>query len=129
MRVLFALTLAVALSGCNMLYKQPVQQGNLLEDDQVDALKPGMTKRQVSLVLGSPALSSPFREDRWDYVSSYKDGDGKVDLKRLTVIFENDVLVRIEGDYEPGKGVKAEGAMPESPKTEPEDKDKDKAKG
>ena len=97
MRVLFALTLAVALSGCNMLYKQPVQQGNLLEDDQVDALKPGMTKRQVSLVLGSPALSSPFREDRWDYVSSYKDGDGKVDLKRLTVIFENDVLVRIEG--------------------------------
>lgn len=125
MRVLLALTVAVALSGCGMLYKQSVQQGNLLENDQVDALKPGMTKRQVSLVLGTPALSSPFRDDRWDYVSSYKDGNGVVDLKRLTVFFENDVLVRIEGDYEPGKGVKADGAMPESPKSEA----KDEAKG
>jgi len=108
-----------------MLYKQAVQQGNLLEDDQVDALKPGMTKRQVSLVLGSPAIASPFHENRWDYVSSYKDSDGKVDQKRLTVIFEDNVLVRIEGDYEPGKGVKADGTEPEAPKTE----DADEAKG
>lgn len=124
MRVLFALTLAVALSGCGMLYRQSVQQGNLLEDDQVDALKPGMTKRQVSLVLGTAAIMSPFHENRWDYVSSYKDAEGTVDLKRLTVIFENDVLVRIEGDYEPGKGVKAEGTEPESPKLEDDDKAK-----
>lgn len=120
MRVLFALFLALALavSGCGLLYRQTVQQGNLLEDDQVDALKPGMTKRQVSLVLGTPALTSPFHDDRWDYVSSYKDSEGKIDRKRLTVIFEDNVLVRIEGDYEPGKGVKAEGTEPESPKTD-----------
>lgn len=120
MRVILALTFAVALSGCGLVYKQAVQQGNLLEEDQVDALKPGMTKRQVSLVLGTPALSSPFHDNRWDYVSSYKDADGKVDRKRLTVFFEDNVLVRIEGDYEPGKGVKADGTEPESPKTEAE---------
>ena len=124
MRVLFALILAVALSGCGMLYRQSVQQGNLLEDDQVDALKPGMTKRQVSLVLGTPAIDSPFHQNRWDYVSSYKDAQGTVDLKRLTVIFEDDVLVRIEGDYEPGKGVKADGTGAESPQLEDEDKAK-----
>lgn len=121
MRVLFALCLAVTLSGCGLLYKQTVQQGNLLEDDQVDALKPGMTKRQVVLVLGTAAVQSPFHDDRWDYVSSYKDEDGKVDLKRLTVYFEDNVLTRIEGDYEPGKGVKAKGTEPESPKPKSED--------
>lgn len=115
MRAILALPLALALSGCGLLYKQSVQQGNLLETDQVDALKPGMTKRQVMLVLGTPALQSPFHDDRWDYVSSYKDGEGEIDLKRLTVVFEDNVLVRIEGDYEPGKGVRAKGTDPESP--------------
>lgn len=121
MRVLFALTLAVALSGCGLLYKQSVQQGNLLEIDQVDALKPGMTKRQVMLVLGTPAVQSPFHDNRWEYVSSYKDADGVIDLKRLTVVFEDNVLVRIEGDYEPGKGVHAKGTEPESPRAAGED--------
>jgi len=121
MRVILALTLAVSLSGCGLLYKQSVQQGNLLETEQVDALKPGMTKRQVSLVLGTAAVQSPFHANRWDYVSSFKDADGNVDLKRLTVIFEDNVLVRIEGDYEPGKGVHAKGSDPESPKTDTDD--------
>jgi outer membrane protein assembly factor BamE len=112
MRAILALSLAVMLSGCGLLYKQTVQQGNLLETDQVDALKPGMTKRQVALVLGTPAVQSPFHDNRWDYVSSFKDSDGKIDLKRLTVIFEENVLVRIEGDYEPGKGVHAKGTEP-----------------
>lgn len=89
----------------------------MLETEQVNALKPGMTKRQVVLVLGTPAIQSPFHEDRWEYVSSYKDTDGKVDLKRLTVVFNDNVLTRIEGDYEVGKGVKADGVEAEVPET------------
>jgi len=123
MRAILALPLLLALTGCNMLYKQSVQQGNLLETEQVDALKPGMTKRQVMLVLGTPALQSPFHDNRWDYVSSFKDADGVVDLKRLTVVFEDNVLVRIEGDYEPGKGVRAKGTDPESPLSDDESKE------
>jgi outer membrane protein assembly factor BamE len=110
MRFSIALILAVLLSGCNWIYKQHVQQGNLLESDQIDSLKPGMTKRQVILVLGTPAIQSPFHENRWDYVSSYKDGDGNVDLKRLTVVFDDNVLVRTEGDYEPGNSGDADEA-------------------
>lgn len=114
MRAILALCLAVMLSGCGLLFKQSVQQGNLLEADQIDALKPGMTKRQVALVMGTPAVQTPFRDDRWDYVSSFKDGDGVIELKRLTVIFEDNVLVRTEGDYEPGKSVKAKTAEAEA---------------
>jgi len=103
MRLIAVLLLALLSSGCGLLYKQSIQQGNVLEAEQVDALKPGMTKRQVMLVLGTPAVESPFHDSRWDYVSSYKDEDGKLSLKRLTVIFDDSVLTRIEGDYNVGK--------------------------
>lgn len=116
--LLLVLVLVLASPGCNYIYRQNVQQGNVLETEQVDALKPGMTKRQVALVLGTPAIQSPFREDRWNYVSSFKQGNGDHAVKRLTVVFDDNVLVRIEGDYEPGKGVRAPGAEPEVPDTD-----------
>ena len=113
MRLIVVLLLALVTSGCGLLYKQSIQQGNVLEAEQVDALKPGMTKRQVMLVLGTPAVQSPFHDSRWDYVSSYKDEDGKVELKRLTVIFDDSVLTRIEGDFDIGKNKAADPAMAE----------------
>nr|HPG94625.1 outer membrane protein assembly factor BamE [Dokdonella sp.] len=69
---LIALIALVSLSGCGVLYKLDVQQGNLFDKDQVDTLKPGMTKRQVLVVMGSPSIISPFDQDRWDYVSSIR---------------------------------------------------------
>ena len=106
MRILALLLIAVLMPGCGLLYQQSIQQGNILEAEQVDALRPGMTKRQVALVLGTPAVQSPFHEDRWDYISALEEKD-RSDLKRLTVVFEDNLLVRIEGDYEPGKAVRA----------------------
>jgi outer membrane protein assembly factor BamE len=95
---LFAL---IPLSGCGVLYKLDVQQGNLFDKDQVETLKPGMSKRQVLLVMGSPSIISPFNQDRWDYVSSIKRGRGKMESKDLVLYFENEALSRIEGDYFP----------------------------
>ena len=105
LRVISALLLAFALSSCGMIYKVDVQQGNILDQDTVDTLRPGMTKRQVILVLGTPAIENPFRHNRWDYVSTYKPGGGASDTKRLTVHFENERLVRIEGDYFPAEAL------------------------
>ncbi len=98
---LIALIALIPLSGCGVLYKLDVQQGNLFDKDQVDTLKPGMTKRQVLLVMGSPSIISPFDQDRWDYVSTIKRGRGKMESKDLTLYFENESLARIEGDYFP----------------------------
>lgn len=98
---LIALIALIPLSGCGVLYKLDVQQGNLFDKDQVDTLKPGMTKRQVLLVMGSPSIISPFDQDRWDYVSTIKRGRGKMESKDLTLFFENESLARIEGDYFP----------------------------
>jgi outer membrane protein assembly factor BamE len=96
-----ALLALVPLAGCGLVYKVDVQQGNLFDKNTVDSLKPGMTKRQVLLVMGSPAVVSPFDQDRWDYVSSIRRGRRTMDSKDLTLFFKDDALVKIDGDYFP----------------------------
>ena len=96
-----ALIAVLSLSGCGIFYKLDVQQGNLFNEKQVETLKPGMTKQQVLLVMGSPSVVSPFDQDRWNYISSIKRGRGKMETKDLILLFENDALAKIEGDYFP----------------------------
>ena len=91
----------VPLTGCGLVYKVDTQQGNLFDKSTVDALKPGMSKRQVVLVMGSPSVISPFDQDRWDYVSTIRRGRNKMDSKDLTLYFKDDSLVKIDGDYFP----------------------------
>ena len=89
-----ALLLLIPLSGCGVLYKLDVQQGNLFDQEQVETLKPGMTKRQVLLIMGSPSVVSPFDQSRWDYVSSIRRGRGKMESKDLVLHFDGDALAR-----------------------------------
>ncbi|HXR62372.1 MAG TPA: outer membrane protein assembly factor BamE [Rudaea sp.] len=87
------------LAACTPIYKLDIQQGNLFSKSLVDSLKPGMTKRQVTLVMGSPSVVSPFQQSRWDYISTIRRGNGRMETKDLVLYFENDSLARIEGDY------------------------------
>lgn len=100
-RLLCVLLFAFGLGGCGVIYTVDVQQGNLLDKRMVDQLKPGMSKRQVLLALGTPSVSSPFEQQRWDYVSSIQRRGKKMQTRTLTLTFEGDALARIEGDYFP----------------------------
>jgi outer membrane protein assembly factor BamE len=102
LRTLFGAIAAISLNACAFIYHQPVQQGNVLEQKDIDLLQPGMTKRQVNLIIGTPAIISPFSQDRWDYVFTFRDSRNVVDRKNFTVIFENGALARTEGDFQPG---------------------------
>jgi outer membrane protein assembly factor BamE len=90
---------ALFATACSPIYKLDIQQGNLFNKNLVDSLKPGMSKRQVTLVMGSPSIVSPFDQNRWDYVSTLRKGNGRMSTKDLTLYFENDALTKIEGDY------------------------------
>lgn len=79
-------------------YKLKIIQGNELEPRAVAALRPGMTKDQVLLLLGSPILRDAFHTDRWDYTFNTSRNGIIKDRSNLTVYFENGVLVRAEGD-------------------------------
>lgn len=96
-----ALLTLVPLTGCGLIYKVDTQQGNLFDKSTVEALKPGMTKRQVTLVMGSPSVISPFDQNRWDYVSTIRRGRNKMASKDLVLTFKDDALVKIDGDYFP----------------------------
>ena len=85
----------------SIMYRPTIQQGNVVDQDMVNKLKPGMTKRQVVYTLGTPGLIDSFHQDRWDYVYSLKENTEDLVIKDLTLFFENDQLVAIEGDWRP----------------------------
>ncbi|QDA58398.1 outer membrane protein assembly factor BamE [Thermomonas aquatica] len=89
-------------SGCGVLYRQPIYQGNLLDKAAVDQLQQGMDKRQVMTLLGTPSIRDPFHHDRWDYVASRRTGrSGPTEVKNMTLYFENEALSKWEGEYFP----------------------------
>ena len=76
--VLFATTACTRSfdGGYNMplLYKIDVQQGNVIEQEMLDKLQPGMDKGQVKFIMGTPVIVDPFHSERWEYIYSYQEG-------------------------------------------------------
>ncbi|HEZ4381448.1 TPA: outer membrane protein assembly factor BamE [Neisseria meningitidis] len=103
--LILALSALLGLAACSAervslfpSYKLKIIQGNELEPRAVAALRPGMTKDQVLLLLGSPLLRDAFHTDRWDYTFNTSRNGIIKERSNLTVYFENGVLVRAEGD-------------------------------
>lgn len=82
-------------------YKIDVVQGNFVSREQVEALKPGMSRQQVKEVLGTPLLTSLFHGDRWEYVFTMKRPGVEVQSRKLTVFFQGDAFERAVGDDMP----------------------------
>jgi outer membrane protein assembly factor BamE len=99
---LLVLTIAFATSGCGILYKQPIYQGNLIDKTAVEQLQTGMSRQDVVSLLGTPSISDPFNENRWDYTATQRiDRRGTTEVKNFTVFFDNGVVSKWEGDYFP----------------------------
>ena len=119
MRHFFLLAaLATLLSGCLSVYQAEIQQGNVVTQEMIDKLKPGMTRSQVRFVLGTPLVSDPFHQDRWDYYYYLRRANEDIgEAQRLTVIFNNDVLQKVKGDTQIKNGnPKAEKSGGKSPR-------------
>ena len=110
MRILILMIASLCLlSGCGIsnikipkLYKVAIQQGNVVTQDMVDKLKPGMTRRQVAFVMGEPVIQDPFDDTKWVYLYSI-DVPGVFSQESRLILFfdENDLLTVISGDYAP----------------------------
>ena len=95
----------LALAGCSFpgVYKIDVQQGNVVTQDMIDQLRPGMTRSQVRFIMGNPLLTDTFHANRWDYLYSIQPGGGKRLQERVSVIFDgNEQLAGLSGDFMPG---------------------------
>lgn len=84
-------------------YRIDIQQGNVITQEMIDQLRPGMTRAQVQYVMGTPLLEDSFNRDRWDYIYSLQPGDGDRERiqRTVTVLFENNELTSVQGDLKP----------------------------
>lgn len=89
--------LAAGLTAC--VYRVDIQQGNLLDDTDIEGVQAGMTRSQVRYLLGTPLVEDAFHKDRWDYVYYFRKGRSERAEKRwLIVIFENDKVKGLQKD-------------------------------
>jgi outer membrane protein assembly factor BamE len=93
------LTVGLLLTSCSIAYHPALEQGNVITTPMISKLKPGMTKTQVSYLMGTPVLQSPYQQDRWDYVYCYKPGsikDEKLVAKRVTIFFAHGKVKEVQ---------------------------------
>lgn len=101
-RLLFCTFFALFVcTGCGLIYKQNIQQGNAIEQDDLDELYEGMSKRQVLFVLGTPSIMDPFHHDRWDYVQTFSRRGSDLVQRTVTIHFKDDLLTEIVGRDDP----------------------------
>jgi outer membrane protein assembly factor BamE len=110
------LMLGLAATACMptmpRVHKISVQQGNVITQDMIDKLKPGMTRSQVAFIMGEPVLRNVFNDSRWDYLYTFElPGQYSRDM-RMSLYFENDVLAYFTGDLAPS------AAQPETEREE-----------
>jgi outer membrane protein assembly factor BamE len=99
LRALLLCFLTFSLSAC--VYRIDVQQGNLLDDEDIGQVQVGMTRSQVQFLLGTPMIADSFHRDRWDYAYYFRRGRSADVVQRWIVVhFENDRVARVERDLE-----------------------------
>jgi outer membrane protein assembly factor BamE len=91
------------VAGAVTPYRVEVVQGNFVSREQVQQLKPGMTRQQVREMLGTPLISSVFHAERWDYVFTLRREGVEPQLRKFTLYFRGDALERFEGDPMPSE--------------------------
>ena len=113
MKYIYVAFLAFSVGACSLsqlklpelkilrVYKLSVQQGNVITQEMVDRLKPGMTRNQVEFVMGKPVLGDPFNDDQWVYIYTLEVPDYFNQVFKMVLAFEDDTLATISGDYIP----------------------------
>ena len=99
-----ALVLAVPGHSWGCVYRLDVQQGNLLEQKDIEAILPGMTRNQVRYLLGTPIAAHPFRADRWDYLYFLRPGKSRNVTQRWVIVwFDGDSVREVNTDVPVGQ--------------------------
>ena len=96
---------ALASCGSNFgfpgVYRINVEQGNVVNAEMIEKLRPGLNKRQVRYIMGTPLIEDSFHEDRWDYRYLLRNGTETIAETRLTLWFDGEELARVEGPDAP----------------------------
>ena len=116
LRCVLGAAAAAALAGCSTFdnatqrmagvftpYRVEIIQGNFVSREQVEALRPGMSRQQVREILGTPLVASLFHADRWDYVFTMRRDGVASQQRKLAVFFKGEAFERADGDTMPSE--------------------------
>ena len=128
LRLITITAAALFISGCSFsmpslkipqVHKITIQQGNVITQEMIDRLKPGMTRNQVAYIMGEPVIRNTFDESRWDYLYSINVPDVFSQQIHVTLFFENEVLAYFTGDLAPSENTEdaTDPTAEESPDT------------
>ncbi len=88
-RFIIAATVFTFLSACSMqVYKLNIQQGNIVTQEMIEQLKPGMNKRQVAFIMGNPVLKDTFSTRHWDYLYRQERRENNIKSYHIRVHFD-----------------------------------------
>ena len=110
--ILLIITLGALLTACSNLqfpgvHRINVQQGNVITQQMIDKLRPGMTKSQVRFVLGNAVIDDSLNIDRWDYIYTLSIAGGDQMKTKLSVYFLDERLSYFVGDFIPSEEYEA----------------------
>lgn len=101
---------SLVLAGCSFkrprlprVHKLTVQQGNVINQDMIDKLRPGMSRSQVAFVMGEPVVRNSFNDDRWDYVYTIELPGVYSTTQTVSLFFVDEQLAYFTGDLVPSR--------------------------
>lgn len=114
MRIKF-IAISALLASCSAApsitpHKIEIQQGNLIAPEMREKVKVGMSRAQVTAVLGTPLIADPFHARRWDYVYRLEQKGKLIRQQRLTLYFDDDRLKSIDDVNMPAEAAPAPSA-------------------
>jgi len=103
-QLVIAALVIVNITGCQLLPENAqlrsnrvlVQQGNVIEESKVDALKINMSKKQVIFLMGEPIVNNIFDKNRWDYAYYRKRDPEQTMLSMVSIFFEAEKVISMK---------------------------------
>lgn len=84
------------LFGLIQPYQIDVVQGNVVTQEIMAQIQPGLGRTQVREILGSPLLADPFHADRWDYLFMIRRQGAEPQRRNVVLRFEGEQLKTID---------------------------------
>jgi outer membrane protein assembly factor BamE len=82
-----------------------IRQGNYVTFEMRQKIRVGMSRQQVTSVLGSPLVSDVFHANRWDFIYRFEEKRNLAEQQRFTLYFEGEFVKRIEDSQAPDSKV------------------------